>query len=44
MSDHETGPMSRLQILSVAPMPASPPRFGAQARIHGLLRVLARSH
>jgi glycosyltransferase involved in cell wall biosynthesis len=25
-------------------MPASPPRFGAQARVHGLMTLLARSH
>src|SRR4051812_2903439 len=34
----------RLSILCVAPMPASPPRFGAQARLHGLLTQLARRH
>jgi polysaccharide biosynthesis protein PslH len=25
-------------------MPASPPRFGAQARVHGLMTQLARRH
>jgi polysaccharide biosynthesis protein PslH len=34
----------RLSILYVSPMPASPPRFGAQARIHGLMTQLARRH
>jgi polysaccharide biosynthesis protein PslH len=34
----------RLNILSVSPMPASPPRFGAQARVHGLMTQLARRH
>jgi polysaccharide biosynthesis protein PslH len=34
----------RLSILYVSPMPASPPRFGAQARIHGLMSQLARRH
>jgi polysaccharide biosynthesis protein PslH len=33
----------RLNILSVSPMPASPPRFGAQARIHGLMTQLDAS-
>ncbi|MGO9615414.1 MAG: glycosyltransferase family 4 protein [Bryobacteraceae bacterium] len=39
-------PMSqgRLSILYVSPMPASPPRFGAQARVHGLMTQLARRH
>ena len=39
-------PMSheRLSILYVSQMPASPPRFGAQARIHGLMTELARRH
>jgi polysaccharide biosynthesis protein PslH len=38
--------MSRehLNILYVSQMPASPPRFGAQARIHGLMTQLARRH
>jgi polysaccharide biosynthesis protein PslH len=31
-----------LNILHVSPMPASPPRFGAQARMHGLMTQLAR--
>jgi glycosyltransferase involved in cell wall biosynthesis len=35
------GPLS---ILYVSPIPASPPRFGAQARIHGLMTHLARRH
>jgi glycosyltransferase involved in cell wall biosynthesis len=34
----------RLSILYVSQMPASPPRFGAQARIHGLMTELARHH
>ena len=34
----------RLNILCVSQMPASPPRFGAQARIHGLMTQLARRH
>jgi polysaccharide biosynthesis protein PslH len=40
------GPMSpeRLSILYVSQMPASPPRFGAQARMHGLMTELARRH
>ncbi|MBS0242277.1 MAG: glycosyltransferase [Proteobacteria bacterium] len=37
-------PKRRLQILYVSQMPASPPRFGAQARIHGLMTELARDH
>jgi glycosyltransferase involved in cell wall biosynthesis len=34
----------RLSILYVSQMPASPPRFGAQARIHGLMTELAQHH
>jgi glycosyltransferase involved in cell wall biosynthesis len=34
----------RLNILYVSQMPASPPRFGAQARMHGLMTQLARHH
>ena len=34
----------RLKILFVSPMAPSPPRFGAQARTHGLLSNLARDH
>jgi glycosyltransferase involved in cell wall biosynthesis len=34
----------RLSILHVSHMPASPPRFGAQARPHGLMTQLARRH
>ena len=34
----------RLDILFVSQMPASPPRFGAQARMHGLMTQLARRH
>ena len=34
----------RLNILVVTPMPASPPRFGAQARMHGLMASLGRRH
>jgi polysaccharide biosynthesis protein PslH len=33
-----------LNILYVSQMPASPPRFGAQARMHGLMTKLARRH
>jgi glycosyltransferase involved in cell wall biosynthesis len=32
----------RLSILYVSQMPASPPRFGAQARVHGLMTQLAQ--
>src|SRR5262249_34060082 len=34
----------RLSILYVSPMPPSPPRFGAQARMNGLMTSLARRH
>jgi glycosyltransferase involved in cell wall biosynthesis len=34
----------RLSILHVSHMPASPPRFGAQARVHGLMTQLAQRH
>jgi glycosyltransferase involved in cell wall biosynthesis len=34
----------RLSILYVSQIPASPPRFGAQARVHGLMTQLARRH
>jgi polysaccharide biosynthesis protein PslH len=34
----------RLKILCVSHMPASPPRFGAQARAHGLMTQLAQRH
>ena len=34
----------RLSILYVSQMPASPPRFGAQARVHGLITQLAQRH
>ena len=34
----------RLSVLYVSQMPASPPRFGAQARVHGLMTQLARRH
>lgn len=34
----------RLNILYVSQMPASPPRFGAQARLHGLMTEMARHH
>ena len=34
----------RLNVLLVSPMAPSPPRFGAQARTHGLLSNLARVH
>ena len=33
-----------LNILYVSPVPPSPPRYGAQARMHGLLSELARRH
>lgn len=34
----------RLNVLLVSPMAPSPPRFGAQARTHGLLSNLAKDH
>lgn len=34
----------RLSILYISQMPASPPRFGAQARVHGLMTQLAQRH
>ena len=34
----------RLGILYVSQMPPSPPRIGAQARMHGLITELARRH
>src|SRR5262245_8292404 len=34
----------RLSILYVSQMPASPPRFGSQVRMHGLMTQLARRH
>lgn len=34
----------RLNVLLVSPMAPSPPRFGAQARTHGLLSNLAKHH
>jgi hypothetical protein len=34
----------RLNILYVSQMPACPPRFGAQARVHGLMTQLAQRH
>lgn len=36
--------VEKLRILNVSQMPASPPRFGAQARIHGLMTELAKHH
>src|SRR5215467_10593522 len=36
--------LDRLNILCVSHMPASPPRFGAQARVHGLMTQLAQRH
>src|SRR5215813_10279811 len=33
-----------LSILYVSPTPIGPPRFGAQARMYGLMSELARSH
>ena len=35
---------SRLSVLLVSPMAPSPPRFGAQARTHGLLSYLGKDH
>ncbi|HSQ66378.1 MAG TPA: glycosyltransferase family 4 protein [Polyangiaceae bacterium] len=35
---------ARLDVLYVSQMPASPPRFGAQARVHGLMTQLAKRH
>jgi glycosyltransferase involved in cell wall biosynthesis len=35
---------SRLSILCLSQLPPSPPRFGAQARMHGLWTALARRH
>jgi polysaccharide biosynthesis protein PslH len=32
----------RLKILYVSQIPPSPPRFGAQARMHGLMSTLVR--
>src|SRR6516164_149206 len=34
----------RLSLLCVSQVPPSPPRFGAQARIHGLMTQIARRH
>jgi glycosyltransferase involved in cell wall biosynthesis len=34
----------RLKILYISQMPAGPPRFGAQARVHGLMTQLAQRH
>jgi polysaccharide biosynthesis protein PslH len=34
----------RLNVLLVSPMAPSPPRFGAQARTHGLLSTLGKRH
>src|SRR5215510_13631038 len=44
--DPRSSPMSsaHLSVLHVSHMPASPPRFGAQARMHGLMTQLARRH
>ncbi len=36
--------LERLSILYVSQIPASPPRFGAQARIHGLITQLSQRH
>jgi len=35
---------SSLRLLSISPFPPSPPSFGAQRRIHGLLSALAHRH
>jgi polysaccharide biosynthesis protein PslH len=37
-------PDASLQLLSVSPFPPSPPSFGAQRRMQGLLSALARRH
>lgn len=37
-------PSDRLSILLVTPMAPSPPRFGAQARTHGLMSGIAKDH
>ena len=37
-------PRECLSILYVSPTPISPPPFGAQARMHGLMTQLARRH
>ena len=37
-------PSDRLSVLYLSQMPPSPPRFGAQARMHGLMTNLARRH
>ena len=34
----------RLSVLHLSHMPSSPPRFGAQARMHGLLTEVAKRH
>ena len=34
----------RLKIFNLSQLPASPPRFGAQARLHGLMSELGRRH
>src|SRR5580704_2248760 len=47
VSDPRRGPRrmnERLNVLVVSPMAPSPPRFGAQARTHGLLSNLANNH
>jgi polysaccharide biosynthesis protein PslH len=36
--------LERLSILFISHLPPSPPRFGAQARMHGLMTHLARRH
>ena len=36
--------MRRLRLLFVSQMPPSPPRFGAQVRMHGLMSALAERH
>ena len=41
---HEPMSPERLNILCVSHMPASPPRCGAQARVHGLMTQLAQRH
>src|SRR5215471_13389945 len=40
----ETTVPRRLSILCVSPLPPSPPRFGVQARMHGLMTHLAKHH
>ena len=36
--------MRRLSLLYVSQVPPSPPRFGAQVRMHGLMTALSERH